>query len=145
MQAIQNFAAIHIGGMSVELSMLVIAVILGFAQLFLAIQVITGERGTAWNIGPRDETPPLKGKLGGRLDRAFKNFMETFPFFAAVVLIAATTGKHSALTAGGAELYVAARILYVPLYALGTTGLRTLAFLGATAGIVMVIVALFTP
>ena len=36
-----------------------------------------------------------------------------------------------------------ARVLYVPLYAFGVTGVRTLAFLVSLAGLIMVIAALF--
>src|SRR5262249_34392204 len=115
----------------------------GFVQLFLAVQLVTAERGTAWNVGPRDATPPLKGKVAGRLDRAFANFKETFPFFAAAVLMVAILGRHSWTTQLGSELYVAARVLYVPLYAFGVTGLRTLAFLFSVVGIGLVVSALF--
>jgi uncharacterized MAPEG superfamily protein len=136
---------IHLGGMSIEFSMLLIAILLGFVQLFLAVQVVTAERGTAWNVGPRDVTPPLKGKLAGRLDRAFANFRETFPFFAAAILMAAILGRHNWSTQIGSELYVAARILYLPLYAFGVTGLRTLVFLLSVVGIGLVLAVLFTP
>lgn len=135
----------HTGGMSVELTMLAFAVVLGFVQLFLAAHFVTSERGVAWNVGPRDETPPLKGKLAGRLDRAFWNFLETFPFFAIAVLIAAILNRHNWETVWGSQIYLAARVLYVPLYAFGITGLRTLAFLTATAGIILVMAALFVP
>lgn len=137
------YLAIHLGGMSVEFTMLALAIVLGFIQLFLAVQVITAERGTAWNVGPRDVTPPIKGKIAGRLDRAFANFKETFPFFAVAVVMAAILGRHNWETQLGAELYLAARIVYVPLYALGVTGLRTLTFLVSVAGIVLVLSALF--
>ncbi len=134
---------IHLGGMSVEFTMLALAIVLGFVQLFLAVQLVTAERGTAWNMGPRDTTPPLKGKIAGRLDRAFSNFKETFPFFAVAILMAAILGRHSWQTQLGSELYVAARILYLPLYAFGITGLRTLAFLFSVVGIVLVLATLF--
>jgi uncharacterized MAPEG superfamily protein len=136
---------LHLGGMSVEFTMLALAILLGFVQLFLAVQVVTAERGTAWNVGPRDITPPLKGKIAGRLDRAFSNFKETFPFFAVAVLMATILGRHSWTTQLGSQLYVAARILYVPLYAFGVSGLRTLVFLFSVVGIGLVIAALFTP
>ena len=134
---------LHVGGMSVEFTMLTAAILLGLVQLFLAVQFVTAERGTAWNVGPRDVTPPIKGKIAGRLDRAFSNFKETFPFFAAAVLMIAILGRHSWQTQLGSELYVAARILYVPLYAFGVTGLRTLAFLFSVIGIGLVLSALF--
>lgn len=132
-----------VGGLSNEFTMLLFAMLLGFVQLFLAGHFVTRERGAAWNIGPRDETPPLKSKTAGRLDRAFKNFMETFAFFAVAVIIAAITGRHNWQTQVGAQVYVAARILYVPLYAFGVRGLRTVAFLISVIGIGLIIAALF--
>lgn len=145
LQSIQHsqFAGLHLAGLSVEFTMLACAIVLGLVQLFLAAQFVTAERGLLWNMGPRDETVPLKGKLAGRLDRAFGNFRETFAFFATAVVMAAILGRHNWETVLGSELYVAARILYVPLYAFGVTGLRTLAFIVATAGIVVVLAAVF--
>lgn len=145
MSALQTYTNFHLAGLTTEFTMLAFAIVLGLVQLFLAAQVVTRERGVAWNIGPRDETPPLKGKLAGRLDRAFNNFRETFPFFAAAVVMAAILGRHGWQTALGSELYLAGRVIYVPLYAMGATGLRTLSFLIATAGIVLVLIAIFTP
>jgi uncharacterized MAPEG superfamily protein len=145
MSALQTYTNFHVAGLSTEFTMLAFAIVLGLVQLFLAVQLVTRERGVAWNMGPRDETPPLRGKLAGRLDRAFNNFRETFPFFAAVVVMAAILGRHNAMTALGSELYLAGRVIYVPLYAIGATGLRTLSFLIATAGIIIVLVAIFSP
>ena len=140
------FSQIHefsLGGLSTELTMLGLAVILGFIHLFAAIQVITAERGRAWNVGARDVTEPLKGKLAGRLDRAFQNFKETFIPFAAVVLACAVAGRHNGLTVWGAELYVVARVIYLPLYAMGIPVLRTIVWLIGTIGIFLLIAALF--
>jgi uncharacterized MAPEG superfamily protein len=89
-------------------------------------------------------TAPLTGVLAGRLDRAFANFKETFPFFAAAVMMAAVLGRHSNLTAWGAELYLAARIIYLPLYAMGVPFLRTLVWLASVIGIVMLLSELFS-
>jgi len=143
--ALRQYGDLRVGGLSVEFTMLSFAIILGIVQLFLAAQFVTAERGVAWNMGPRDETAPLKSKLAGRLDRAFWNFLETFPFFAVLVLMTSVLGRHSWLTVSGSQLYVAARVIYVPLYAFGVTGLRTLAFLAATAGILMLIASLLLP
>lgn len=132
-------------GLSSEMTMLVFSIILGFIQLQLAAATMTAVRGGKWNMGPRDEPGAPLTKHAGRLDRAFKNFQETFPFFAVAVLAAAATGRHSTLTVMGAELYVAARILYVPCYAFALTGLRTLVYVAATLGIVAILVGLCTP
>ena len=142
---LDQIPVLQLGGMSVEFTMLALAIVLGFVHLFLAVQAITSERGTAWNVGARDNTPPLRGRLAGRLDRAFANFKETFPFFAAAVLMAAALGRHNWMTVGGAELYLAGRIVYLPLYALGIPVIRTLVWAAATIGIVLILIALFFP
>jgi uncharacterized MAPEG superfamily protein len=43
----------------------------------------------------------------------------------------------------GAEIYLAARIVYVVLYGLGVPGLRTLVWLIATLGIILMLTAIF--
>lgn len=45
-----------------------------------------------------------------RVDRALKNFLETFPFFAAAVLAGALTQRANADAALGAQLYFRARL-----------------------------------
>ena len=52
-----------LGGMSVEMTMLVLSVGLGFISIFLASRAVTSERGIAWNTGARDNTAPLQGKV----------------------------------------------------------------------------------
>lgn len=131
-----------LGGLSTEFTVLALAIILGFVHLFAATHVITSERGLMWNMGPRDNTPALAGALAGRLDRALQNFKETFVFFAAVVLACAIVGRHNGLTVWGAELYLAGRILYLPLYAAGVPILRTIVWAVATFGIGLLIAAL---
>jgi uncharacterized MAPEG superfamily protein len=128
--------------MTTELIMLALAIVLGLVQIILAANSSTKERGLDWNIGPRDDVlAPLAG-VAGRLDRALRNFLETFPLFAAAVLIAGLAGRHNWLTACGAVLYVAGRIAYVPLYAYGIRIARTAAWGIATLGIVLVLIGL---
>ena len=80
--------------------------------------------------------------MAGRLDRALRNFLETFALFAAVVLVAHAAGTHSALTEWGARLYFWGRGVYVPLYAAGVPLVRSLAWNVPTMGILLVVVAL---
>jgi uncharacterized MAPEG superfamily protein len=66
-----------------ELWLLVASVVLGFVYIIAAANAASRVRGLAYNAGPRDEQkPPLWG-VPGRLERASKNFLETFAFFAA--------------------------------------------------------------
>jgi len=75
------------------------------------------------------------------LDRALRNFLETFPLFAAVVLAAHLTDVHNELTEWGARLYFWGRLAYVPLYAAGVLLIRSLVWNVATIGILLIVVA----
>ena len=83
---------------------------------------------------------PIAG-VAARLDRAFRNFMETFPFFAAVILAAHLAGREGAMTAWGAQLYFWARVVYLPLYAAGVPWLRSIVWAVSMLGLVLVLLA----
>ena len=125
-----------------ELQMLIAAIVLGFVHLIAASHAASLQRGYRWTAGARDETlPPLTG-VAGRLARASANFAETFPYFAALVLAVEVTGQRDAYSYWGVVLYVGARIAYLPLYAFGVFLVRSLVWNVATAGIVLLLVAL---
>ncbi len=126
----------------VELTLLVAAVVIGLVQIVWASAAGSGQRELSWLLGPRDEAMPVSG-VAGRLDRALKNFVETFPLFAAAVIAATLADKLGPLTLWGAGLYVAGRALYVPLYASGVSGIRTLVWTVSIVGILMVVIAFF--
>ena len=128
---------------SVEMRMLWLSIALGLVQLLLVV-ISSGLAGrSSWGVGARDVAGPPFGTIGARLERAFKNFVETFALFAAVVLMANALDKHTALSAGGAELYFVARVAYVPIYALGIPLVRTLVWIASFAGIAMVLLAMW--
>ena len=127
--------------MTTELSLLAWSVVLGLVHALATGQFATLQFGAKYNMGPRDEGKQLTG-VGARVQRAFANYMQTFPFFAAAVLIAHAAGRHSSLTVAGAQLYFWARLAYVPLYAAGIPVVRTVAFLVAMLGIVLILIAL---
>lgn len=128
--------------MPVEIRVLAGAVILGIVQIFAAIHLITKQRGVQWNMGPRDQKMPDVTGVAGRLDRASKNFLETFAFFAAAVLMVTEMKVNNSISALGAEIYLLARIAYVPAYALGATGTRTAIWAASMVGLFMVLSAL---
>jgi uncharacterized MAPEG superfamily protein len=132
------------GETAVELKLLGAAIVVGLVQLLWAAGAARAHQGDLkWAAGPRDTPMPLGG-VAARLDRAFWNFAETFPFFAAAVLACAFAGKLGTdLTIWGSGLYVAARALYAPLYASGVPTIRTLVWTVAMTGLVMVLAALF--
>ncbi|MCX7513026.1 MAPEG family protein [Frateuria hangzhouensis] len=127
--------------MGTELQMLVWSVILGLAQILAAAVAGMGQRGSAWAASSRDEpAAPLIG-VAGRLDRARANFLETFAFFAALVLTVVALGRQDATSALGAQLYFWGRLVYVPVYAAGVPYLRTLVWAVSITGLVLLLVA----
>lgn len=66
--------------------------------------------------------------MTGRLDRAKWNFLETYPAFVALALALAVTNQTGGWAAWGALLWLAARIVYLPLYAFGVPVIRSLAW-----------------
>jgi uncharacterized MAPEG superfamily protein len=126
-----------------EIVMLGVSVVLLLVQLFLQSIPATLEFGGEYRAGPRDETRMLRGVFAGRADRAFRNLMETFPAFAALALALVVTGRNGGLGATGAEVWVAARILYVPLYFVQIPYLRSLVWFVSIFALVAMLVRLF--
>ena len=129
--------------MTPEFIMLAFTLILALVQIGAAGMARTAELGAKWNAGPRDADVPPPGKLAGRLMRAQVNLFETLPIFAAAVIMAHIAGKDGQLTFIGTHLYFFGRLVYVPLYAFGVPYVRTLVWLVAAGGLVMVLAALF--
>lgn len=124
-----------------ELKLLGLAVLIGLVHLIWGAMAAQPQRGLNWNAGPRDEPRPLTG-MAGRLERAFANYRETFPLFAALVLATYLSGRQGDLTLWGSVAYVAARAIYIPLYAFGVPYVRSLVWLVAFGGIVTLLIAL---
>lgn len=125
--------------MNIELKMLIWTAVLGLVQIAVGASFSTLQRGMKWNTGPRDTPAPELTGVGARLDRALKNLLETFPFFAAAALTVVATRRGDAGTALGAQLYFGARVAYVGIYAAGIPFLRTIVWTVSVAGIAMVL------
>jgi uncharacterized MAPEG superfamily protein len=129
--------------MTTELLMLALSVVLGFVHIMAAVMAKTHQYGRAWNVSARDDVMPPLQPIAGRLSRAQSNFLETFPLFAALVLMADAANRHGALAVWGAQIYFYARALYLPIYVAGIPVIRTIVWTVASLGIVMVFIALF--
>jgi uncharacterized MAPEG superfamily protein len=129
--------------MTTELWLLVSSIILGLVHLIAASHLISFQYGYRWTASSREEpVPPLRG-LANRVDQATTNFLESFPFFAALVLVAHVTHHHSLLTLWGAHLYFWARLGYLLAAAAGYGLLRSvLCWNTALAGMVLFLDAL---
>ena len=126
---------------SIEIQMLLWSIVLGLLQLVIATSLALIDQGPAYNLSPRDLPPPPVRPLTARLLRAFQNFRETFVYFAMAILIVTLLGKEDSNSSLGAMIYFGARVVYVPIYAMGITVLRTIIWAISVVGIVMVLVA----
>lgn len=131
--------------MSIESWALFGAMVLGLVHLTAASFTFKAQVGNAYTVGARDENIQPVG-VAARLARAQSNFLETFAIFAAAVLMLEALHRTGGwLSVAGALIYLAGRILFLPLYALGVPWLRTFSWDAATAGLAMVMAAIVWP
>ncbi|MDE2271878.1 MAG: MAPEG family protein [Xanthomonadaceae bacterium] len=128
--------------MPIELRILGWAVVLGLVHVLVAAGLGTRERGLPWNVGNRDCAAPPLGQHAARAERASRNFLETFAFFAAATLAVVLAHRESAQTAIGAQIYLWARVAYLPVYVIGIPYLRTLIWAASLWGILQMLEAL---
>jgi len=89
-------------------------------------------------LGPRDDQPPLT-RIGGRAERALANMHEALPVFLTLALLNLILGT-GAMATTGATVFFVARLLYVPAYLAGITGIRTLIWIAGVVGLVMMLI-----
>lgn len=129
--------------MTTELRLLIASVVLGLVQIIAASHLISFQYGYRWTGGSRDEPVPSLRGLASRVDQATTNFLETFPFFAALVLAAHVTNHHGLLTLWGSHLYFWGRLGYLLAAVLGYGLIRSAVFWNtALSGMVLYLVAL---
>lgn len=126
-----------IGGLTTEIAYLALATVLAGVHIACQSLLLTRDLGSAYNAGPRDQQR-RPGALGGRAERALRNFLETFAVFAALALAVTVSGQADWWTGLGAALYFWARVVYLPLYLGGVAYYRSLAWLVALVGIAII-------
>ena len=129
--------------MSVELTLLAASIVVGIVHIVIVSQLQAWRRGYHWTASSREQPgAPLTG-VAGRVERTLKNYLETFPFFVAAILIITATGTHNWLTVWGANLYFWGRLVYAFLYAADFPLARSIIWNIPTIGIVMIVAALW--
>lgn len=110
------------------------------ALVYLSTQTFyrKAELGVRYDVGPRDDGRAVTGLHAGRADRAYRNFLETYPVFIALVVVVTLADRSSALTQWGAWVYLGFRTIYLPLYIAGIPWLRTFAWNIATLGLALI-------
>jgi uncharacterized MAPEG superfamily protein len=129
--------------MTIELVLLAVGVILGIVHIVLVSHLQSWQRGYRWTASSREQSvAPLAG-ISGRAERALRNYLETFPFFAAAILAGTVLNAHNWLTLWGAHFCFWGRVVYAILYAADLPLARSLVWNVPTVGILMIVVGLF--
>jgi len=93
-------------------------------------------------MSARDE-PREVGRMTARMNRALTNSITAMALFAPAILLLVVQDKTTSTTLLVAQLFLVARIIYLPSYALGVPAIRTLAWLvGFAATAVLYLLAL---
>ncbi|WP_298970378.1 MAPEG family protein [uncultured Roseobacter sp.] len=112
--------------------------------LTLILQATGGltQLGMGYLLGSRDEGRTVSG-IAGRLERALSNSVTAMVLFAPAILLLVVTDSTSNQSLLAAQAFLIARIIYLPSYAFGITGIRSLAWtVGIVATITLYLLAL---
>ncbi|NBZ87633.1 MAPEG family protein [Stagnihabitans tardus] len=113
--------------MTPELTALALAALWQTIQFVLFALPANLELTPAYTTSPRDTPPPRAlSKVTARLQRALNNHFEGLILFTIAVLVTVQSGQSTPFSAACAWTYLAARVAYVPAYALGWAPLRSL-------------------
>ena len=125
-----------------ELSILLVYGLITAITLGLKLTGMIATIDMGYLLSSRDERRTLEGMLG-RMDRAINNSLTAMALFAPPVLVLALRDQSSAQSVLAAQVFLAARIVYLPAYMFGIRGLRTLAWLtGFAATLLLYFMAL---
>lgn len=131
--------------MTAELTALALAALLQGAQFLILAIPATAHLGTRITMGTRDDgplEPQLPPRLA-RLSRALDNHFDALILFTIAVTVTHLSQSTNTFTAACAWAYLAARVAYVPAYALGWTPWRSRIWsIGFLSSMLMLIAAL---
>jgi uncharacterized MAPEG superfamily protein len=124
--------------------------VLGWSVVLLLVHIVVQTLSLAKDCGlpyaftPRDAADPKETLVTQRLNRALRNFLETYPAFIGLALALALTNKTAGLGSTGALVWIWARVVYVPVYAAGLPVVRTGVWTVSIVGLVMMLLALWS-
>ncbi|WP_127901818.1 MAPEG family protein [Solirhodobacter olei] len=122
--------------------------ILALYGLLVALTLLGQATGAAtqldmgYLLSSRDEKRTLEG-MAGRFDRALNNSVVAMALFAPAILILNANDAFSPDTLILAQLFLGARVLYLPAYVFNLVGFRTLFWLiGFASTVLLLLLAL---
>lgn len=122
--------------MSLELSLLIWSTTLLGGYIGVQSILYRMQHGIWFAGSARDvEAPP--DIWNARAQRALRNLLETYAAFVALAVATELSGRSNGFTQWGAQLYFWARWLYLPLYLSGVQYVRSLVWLVAAGGLML--------
>ncbi|MFG6499337.1 MAPEG family protein [Sulfitobacter sp. 1A13191] len=130
--------------MSAELTVLTLAALLQGLQFVLYAVPANRELGPGYTMSARDREPSrAMSDRTARLGRAMNNHFEGLILFGIAVGVVQMSAQNTAFTAACAWVYLIARLLYIPAYALGLRPHRSFIWIiGFAATMLMLLAAL---
>lgn len=110
-----------------EITILVFYGLLVIITLLLQATGSMTQLGMGYLLGSRDEGRTVSG-IAGRLERALNNSVTAMVLFAPAVLLIVVTSSSTSQTVLACQAFLVARVVYLPAYAFGLTGIRSLAW-----------------
>ncbi|MBW4709694.1 MAPEG family protein [Roseobacter sp. YSTF-M11] len=125
-----------------EITILALYGLLVILTLILQATGTMTQLGMGYLLSSRDEERSVSG-IAARLDRALNNSVTAMVLFAPAVLLLVVTDSTSNASLLAAQVFLIARLVYLPAYALRITGVRSLAWtVGIVATIALYLLAL---
>lgn len=115
--------------------------LLAYSVLLLILHVLVQatfsdlSKGLGWALGPQDDDRP-QNQVAGRIERSLSNYLETYPAFVALALMAHVTETDASF---GAALYLLARLVYIPAYASGIPLVRSIVWFASVGGLILML------
>lgn len=112
------------------------ALVVYYVHLFLPSMIRIPQIGVSRYVGSRDDLPALPA-IGQRAERAHNNLRENMIPFLALAVLSIALGDVSASAILGAQLFVLARIVYLPCYLFAVPWLRSTVWSVGFIGLVL--------
>lgn len=130
--------------MTAETTVFVLSIGLAFVHILVLAHFQTGKYGLEALAKARDNLIEREeeGIYLARARRANDNMRETLPWALGLLIMVQVTGSAGApLAALGAWVYLAARVVYLPLYLFGVAWLRSVAWFVSLLGLAILMYA----
>jgi uncharacterized MAPEG superfamily protein len=123
------------------LLLIFLVLVLLLVQVSLPGRYLTEQVGAEMQMGPRDTLPEPSQALA-RSRRALANLQETLPIFLTLAVLSIVLGEQGWVSLAGAALYLVCRVAHLVCYMGGLSPWRSISFLLATIGTVIMAVPL---